>query len=158
MIKAFLCDFSRVLLFPKDREYKGSLNGLYDDLLQTLGAYDFFSYFDLNRELLEIFREMKNKFPMYILTTDKIQDVPDVRKIIDPVFDNVFSAKNFALSKTDKKLYLEVAELLGYQPKEMIYIDDTAANLSAAKSAGMTVFHYHNNKVLMKELAPIIND
>ena len=157
MISTIVSDFSRVLLFPKNREYVGSLNNLHDELTQTLGNYDFFSYFELNKELLEIYRNLKNKYSINILTTDKIQDVPEVKRLIEPVFDNIYSAKNFSLKKNDKQLYIEVAELLGQPTNNIILIDDTAANLNAAKSAGMTVFHFHNNTTLMKELAPFIN-
>ncbi len=157
MISTIVSDFSRVLLFPKNREYVGSLNNLHDELTQTLGNYDFFSYFELNKELLEIYRNLKNKYTINILTTDKIQDVPEVKRLIEPVFDNIYSAKNFSLKKNDKQLYIEVAELLGQPTNNIILIDDTAANLNAAKSAGMTVFHFHNNTTLMKELAPFIN-
>jgi hypothetical protein len=36
MIKAIVSDFSRVLLFPKDKNYQDSLNALHKQLSQNL--------------------------------------------------------------------------------------------------------------------------
>lgn len=158
MITTILSDFSRVILFPKNREFPGKLNDLYEELTSTLGSYDFFSYFDLNTELLETFRNLKDRYSINILTTGAIQDAPEVRAVIDPIFNQILSAKNFSLKKNEQQLYVEVAEILGKPTSEIIFIDDTAANLQAAKNAGMTVFHYHNNETLMKEMAPFVKD
>ena len=52
MIKAILSDFARVILFPKDENYKSRLDILEKKLKRNLGNYNVFDYFRLNQEIL----------------------------------------------------------------------------------------------------------
>ena len=72
MIKTLLFDFSRVLLHPTDKTYKGSLNNLHRELKDN-ESYYLFNYFELNQELLDYLKTVKNKFELCIFTTDIIQ-------------------------------------------------------------------------------------
>ncbi len=151
MAKILLFDFSRVLLHPKDPDYSGSLNDLYHSLLAK-ESYDFFAYFALNTELLDFLRTIKTKFSLYILTSEIIQNAPEIRGILDEILDDVFSAKNLGLSKKDPQIYRLIAEKLQKNPNEITFIDDTIENIYPAKEAGLQTISYTSNKQLIKEL------
>ena len=143
MITTILSDFSRVLLFPSDDSYSGSLNGLNRDLIEKFGEdYKFFDYFKMNDELLELYKNLKQKYPIFIFTSKDIQNRPEVRKIIDPIVTGIFSAKDLGVSKKDPKAYSLIAEKLGKNPSEILYIDDLLDNVEVAKKAEMSVIHY----------------
>src|SRR5579864_5389490 len=111
MIKALVLDFSRVLLHPKDNKYKGTLNGLYRSLIEK-EYYDFFEYFTLNQELLDFLRTRKNKYAISILTSDIIQNAPEIQVELNRVFDNIYSAKDLGFLKKDPEIYKLIAKKL----------------------------------------------
>lgn len=160
MIKTIIFDFSRVLLFPMDDNYSSSLNGLNDELSERFGEnYNFFEYFKLNDEILEKIKELKEKdLTFYIFTTDKIQDKPEVQEKIGNLFEKIFRAKELGILKTEPKAYLSLIHEIGCSDSEVIYIDDTEANIEAAKSVDLNTIKYVNNKQLFSEMEQFINN
>ena len=79
MITAIIFDFSRVLLFPKDKNYKGKLNALHRELSKK-PDYDVLENFEFNDELLSYLDKIKNKIDLYVFTTGIIQDSPKIKK------------------------------------------------------------------------------
>jgi len=151
MIKVIVSDFSRVLLFPKDKTYQGGLNSLHRKLSEKAN-YNPFNYFELNQELLGLYKSLKDKYPIYIFTTDAIQDAPEFQPYLKPIFKDVLSAKKM---NTDKKLaeaYNLITDHIGVNPDQILYIDDTIENIQAAKQAGLNTFLYANNEELLKQV------
>ena len=89
MISTIISDFSRVILDVKNKEYKGSLNSLYKDLLSHNRKFDFFDYFELNNDILNLLTTLRNKYSINVFTTGTIQRAPEISEIIKPIFDNV---------------------------------------------------------------------
>ena len=67
-VTVLLFDFSRVLLFAKERGYTGLLNPLHARLMRCNKRYGFFDYFELNEELLKFLEKIKDKFDLFIFT------------------------------------------------------------------------------------------
>lgn len=143
MIKVIVTDFSRVLLFPTDNNYIGGLNVLNNALLQSDPDYDFTKHFRLNNELLDYYSSLK--LPVYIFTSETIQEHPAIKDKLEGVFTNIFSAKHMKLNKKDKTAYETIASKLSLQPSEILYIDDDQGNINAAKAAGFHVILYKSN-------------
>lgn len=142
MITTILSDFSRVILNPKDSNYKGTLNGLHKELLVKDKNYPFFKYFEFNDEILNLYRQLKTKYSINIFTSGTIQNRPEVRKIIDPIFDNIYTAKDFDLDKKQPEAYLFIAKKLNKNPSEIIFIDDQQTNINAARQAELNTILY----------------
>ena len=132
MIKAIVSDFSRVLLFPKDKNYKDSLNALHKEVSQK-SNYNAFDYFELNTELLNLYKSLKDKTPIYIFTSGAIQDSPEFQPHLQPVFTGVLSAAKMNIDKKNPQAYKMVATQLNLPPDEILYIDDAPENITAAK-------------------------
>lgn len=145
MIKALISDVSRVLLFPKDKNYQGSLNGLHKD---TLGrpSYKFFDYFELNVELLNYYKSLQNKLDLYIFTSESIQDAPELQPHWNGVFTKIFSALKMNTNKKDPNAYRMLITDINLKPEEVIYIDDNAENIQAASSVGLQTIQYLDNQ------------
>lgn len=56
--------------------------------------------------------------------------------VID-LFDNLWSCSDFALPKTNVKIYEKVAELLGVKTSEITFFDDNNEAIRTAKKAGL---------------------
>ena len=82
MLKALITDLSRVLLFPKEAEFTGSLNGLHEKLFKEEGDYDFWKYFEINQELLAFYAELNKDLPVYVFTSKYIQEYPPLKERI----------------------------------------------------------------------------
>lgn len=144
MITTILSDFSRVILNPKDKSYEGTLNGLHKILSEKNKDYSFFEYFEFNDEILNLYRKLKPKYSMNVFTTGTIQNRPEVRRVIDLIFDNIYAAKDFNLDKKQSNSYVFIAGKLNKKPVEIIFIDDELKNINAAHEAGLYVIHYTN--------------
>jgi HAD superfamily hydrolase (TIGR01509 family) len=154
MIQAIVTDFSRVLLFPVDETYQGGLNPLNNRLLAKDLNYDFWQYFKLNEELLEYYKSLD--LPVYIFTSETIQDHPAVKDMLSEAFKGVISAKNLGAQKTDPAAYSSMAKEIKVPAQDLIYIDDKQENIDAAQSAGCeTVLYKSNEETIDKISKPI---
>ena len=149
-MKYFLFDFSRVLLFPKDRNYSESLNGLHRSLKDNPN-YNSLDYFDLNIEILNFLDKNKDKSKFYILTSETVQDDPNIASKLG-IFTDVFSAAKIGLSKTDPEIYKHVAKIIGVLTSEITFTDDSSKNIETAKMAGLDTILYTDNQTLLHEL------
>ena len=52
------------------------------------------------------------------------------------LLDNVFSLEEFGYTKSDKELFLKLAEKIGKKPENCVVIDDSINAIKTAKSAG----------------------
>jgi len=152
MIKAIISDFSKVLLFPKDKSYQGKLNALYRQLSQTPG-YNIFQHFELNTELLNLYSTLKDQFALYMFTSDVIQDAPEVQLYIQSVFTKIFSASKININKKDVAAYKKILAELNLSGDEVVYIDDTSEYIQAATQAGLHTIQYINNEDLREKLS-----
>lgn len=152
MLNTLLFDFSRVLLDVKDKSYKGFLNDLHREKSKQHG-YKFFDYFELNKGLLEFLESIKDRYSLYIFTTGSVQNVPEVRKILDKIFLKIYSSEELDLNKKDPKSYLFIAKDLNKNPGEILFTDDQPDNINAAGKAGLTTIHFQSNRQFISDLS-----
>ena len=151
MIKAIICDFSRVLLFPKDKNYTGSLNELHRKKA-VIDNYNLHHHFQLNTELIEYLQNVKTKQDLYLFTSETIQEAPELQPVLKETFIQIFSAIKLGISKKDPRAYKNITENINLSPHEVLFIDDTKENITAAKEAGLNVILYTDNKQLFLDL------
>ncbi len=153
MVKILLFDFSRVLLFPTDDLYTGSLNNLYKEKKNESG-FIFTNYFKLNDEILIDLKKHSDR-RLVIFTSETIQDAPEIKDKVHEVFDTVISAIDLGKGKKDPGAYTEISIKLGASPSEILFIDDSNENLIAASHAGLTTYKYINNDELIRKLSSL---
>ncbi len=151
MIKALITDFSRVLFFPKERKYLGSLNGLHKTL-SVQSSYKILDHFELDIPLLEYYTSLAKQLSVYIFTSETIQDAPELQRFLQPIFKDVFSAMKMGLDKKEVSAYQQLAKEIQLSPAEIIYIDDSESNILAAQKAGLQTILFKNNDSLKREL------
>lgn len=156
MIKAIITDFSRVLLFPIDDSYAGGLNKLNNKLLAENPHYNFWEYFKINQELLDYYRELNDEIPVFVFTSESIQEHPAVRQEIDSVFSGILSALDFGLQKSDSNVYRAVANRLQLPSSEILFIDDNAINATQAMAAGMQALRYESNQQTIDQVNAVL--
>ncbi|MDQ5951310.1 MAG: glucose-phosphatase [Patescibacteria group bacterium] len=155
MITTLLLDFSRVLLLPNDRTYKGELNALHKELAIST-EYSFSEHFQLNIPLLRLLETYKTSKELYIFTSGSIQNVAEVRAVLDPIFKHIFSAQELGVHKKDPQAYIKVATLINKKPEEILFIDDSPENIGAAQNAKMNAIQYDTFEKLAADLQKLL--
>lgn len=158
MIKLLLSDFSRVLLFPLDQNYSGSLNELHTKRLLD-PTYTFFDTFSLNTQFLDWMMQAKQSHHLHIgmFTSETIQEYALLQPFLSPVFDVVFSAKKLGISKSDPQAYTDLCANRNVLPSETLYIDDAIPNVVAARSAGLHVVQFLSTSQTTTHVEALLN-
>lgn len=156
MITTVLSDFSYVLLFPKAQSYKDTLNGLYRQIIGQ-GKYNLFDYYVLNQELLKFYKSIRDEgISVNIFTAGVMQNDPQLRSYLG-FFDQIISAQDHDLSKADTESYRQIAKKLSKSETEIVFVDDSMLNVTAATEAGLTGLCYKNNSQIISELKSLLS-
>jgi FMN phosphatase YigB (HAD superfamily) len=149
MIKAILVDFARTLIFPKDKTYLGGVNVLHEKL-KVDSSYKLFDHFELNEVLIKHLKILSESIPVYMFTSDFIQEDVSLRSQVTPLFTKVYSARAMGMSKSEFDTYKFIANDLNLKPEEILFIDDNLNNVKAARDAGMEIIHFKDNSDINK--------
>lgn len=76
---------------------------------------------------------------LYVLTANRhlTTDACLKNNGVYELFDEVFSTDDFALAKSDARIYETLCEKIGCKPQDIRFYDDNLANLKTAKAAGV---------------------
>lgn len=145
-LKALVIDFSRVLIFANAAV--SSLNH-HHDVLELQPGYRVLDHFQLNIELLDYLRELGKRLPVYLFSDGRLHTLPEISPSLDGIFKKIMTAKEVGYKKSEAEAFLGLAYRLGYAPQELLFVDDQAANIAAAKSAGFAAHRYIANSELI---------
>ena len=152
MIKAIVSDLSRTLLFPKDENCSEGLNPLHKRL-SSEDNYDFWAYFKLNQDLLNLYQTINDKVTLYMLTTGHIQEWPPLKEKLQGIFKGIFSTAVLDWpSKSDPQTFKILAQKIGIKPNEILYIDDNKTFIEAAKQSGLIVVTFESNEQAIQDI------
>lgn len=107
---------------------------------------------------VEILKEISNKgYKTYVLSNYQLLAYENVTERYD--FFNYFDGGVISymenLLKPDKCIYNKLTEKFKIDPKESIFIDDTAENIESAKLLGFEGIHFVNPTELRKRLVEL---
>jgi len=104
-------------------------------------------------ETLWFLRAYCSSMPLILLTNATSRLEEDLRKLdILRTFDKIFSSSLLGVAKPDPAVYRKVASLLQLEPREILFLDDSIENTTAAAAEGFPVIHYQGLEALKKEL------
>lgn len=73
----------------------------------------------------------------------------------EPLFDHfrdIVVSGDEKIAKPDRRIFELAAQRFGYPPRAMLFIDDNAANIAAARELGWQVHHFHDAPTLERDL------
>ncbi|MBR5532659.1 MAG: HAD family phosphatase [Bacteroidales bacterium] len=99
---------------------------------------------DIPIQKLRMLQLLKTKYRIVMLSnTNKVMfesKIPELFKVdglrIEDYFDDFFLSYKMGLSKPSPEIFIKVAEQLGINPCEALFIDDSQANVDAASRLG----------------------
>jgi putative hydrolase of the HAD superfamily len=112
------------------------------------------SRFKLRPWLIEIVRLLKARGLIVALLSDQTQwlDELDQRYSFFRHFDQVFNSYHMGKGKRDPVVFREVAQALGLDPRETLFIDDNPGNVQRALSQGLNAILYRDKDSFLEEL------
>jgi glucose-1-phosphatase len=124
---------------------------------EDLAAFrrDFWSGDVLDLDLVTFIRSLRPRYQTAVISnaTDNLQRaLSDTYPIADAFHLIVCSAEE-KMMKPDLEIYRRTLERLGRQPQEAVFIDDSAANIVAARQLGLHTVHYRPGVDVPAELS-----
>lgn len=104
-----------------------------------------------NLELWQTMARLRDKTPVGFLSDNppSVRDVFPARE----AFDYEFLSAELGMVKPSPEIFSAVQALLAMPPEGIVFIDDTAGNVAAARVAGWDALVYSSNEQLAVELA-----
>ena len=145
-----VADFSaavaeRARAFP---EFAGDLHLFDERWVETLGAP-----IEENVGLLRRLRRAGR--PVYALSNFATVKFAIARQMFDFLneFDHAVISGHVGAAKPDPRIYEVLFERVGALPEDLLFIDDSPANVRAAEALGMAAIHFRPGVDLERELA-----
>lgn len=157
MIKTIISDFARVILFANDTVYRGSLSRYYQQLAGQKTAI--FDSYRIDTEYLAALKKYQTTHQLVLLTASEtlpkhLQIAPKLRSIFEPIL----FTKSLGVSKDVPVCYTKVCQMLQIDPPQAVFIDDSAANVAAATTAGLYTIQYTDRETTLDTLKTILHD
>ena len=106
-----------------------------------------------------LLRQLAAEYPLYTLSNNNEllwRGVQRVCTTLD-VFEQVFLSQEIGLLKPDPAAFRYVLEQIGYQPREVVLIDDNPQCVTAAATLGLETILFCDAAQTARELAEILN-
>lgn len=116
-----------------------------DELIKQMNSYAYTEYaynIPAKNNVAEVLKKLKDEGADLNVLTASPHTVldPCLKRLgIYDLFTNVWSCDDFATTKADPQIYVKVAEKLGKEVHEILFLDDNYNADKTAKSAGMRV-------------------
>lgn len=112
----------------------------------------------LDDELLALISSLRGNYRTVLLSNAWIDTQKNVAQrfgTLDAFEMLVFSAE-VGLRKPDPKIFQHVLDLLGADPEEVVFVDDFAENIQAARRLGMRAIQFKNTRQVRVDLAAML--
>lgn len=124
---------------------------------EALAAFrsDFWAGDVLDTDLVQLVRQLQSAYQTAIISnaTDALRQALHETYPIADAFDLIVCSAEEKLMKPDFEIYELALERLGRRPAEAVFVDDSAANIEAARQLGMATIHFNASVNVPAELA-----
>tara|TARA_Y100000310_G_scaffold344861_1_gene460079 strand:+ start:679 stop:1728 length:1050 start_codon:yes stop_codon:yes gene_type:complete len=115
-------------------------------------------YSFVNLELIEILKNLKNNYKLFILS-NSCPELENrlVKNDYYSLFDKAYFSHNICCRKPNKDSYQKVLEDNDLRPQECILVEDNIGNIESAKEMGINTLFVKNNGSLKEELSGLLD-
>ena len=107
-------------------------------------------------QMYDLIRELRARGLRTGLLSNSWGDAGYPRADFPSLFDAVVISHEVGMRKPEPQIFQHAAGLLGVSPDECVFVDDIAANITAAEAAGMTGIHHADPDATAARLAVIL--
>ncbi|MFI1095694.1 HAD-IA family hydrolase [Streptomyces sp. NPDC020917] len=107
--------------------------------------------------VLAMIRQVRGTLPVVLVTNATLWLDDDLALLgLDDLADHVVNSARVGVAKPDPAIYAIAAERAGVPAGRCLFVDDSAANAEAARTAGMSAVHFREASDLRTALAPLL--
>lgn len=113
----------------------------------------------------ELLRNLSSKFDLYMLSNNNSISFARSRAMfeeagipVETTFRHLFLSYEMKMLKPSAEIYLAAIGSIGIPAENLLFIDDSQANIDAARTCGMKVLHYRQGDDLKSALKDAIGD
>lgn len=111
----------------------------------------------LDQEAAGLLRGIRSKVPVVLVTNATTWLEENLSQLgLTDLTDHVVNSSLVGVAKPDPRIYRIAAEQAGVPALRCLFVDDTEANIDAARAAGMTAVLYRDASDLRQALAPVL--
>ena len=114
----------------------------------------------MDEELVTFIRGLRPRYRTALLSNawSDMRSVLDRKwKILD-AFDDVFISSEIGLVKPDPRIYIYVAEKMGIEPGQAVFIDDFKENVDRALKVGFHGVHFQNPAQAIQDVRKVLEE
>ena len=102
----------------------------------------------INDELVEYIKQIKQKYPVYLLSNAIASFLRPILKQNDlyQLFDEIFISSEMKIAKPDSAYFETVLKKLEINANDVVMIDDNPSNINGAKKAGIDGIVFQSNQ------------
>jgi len=120
---------------------------------------EFWAGDSLDRQLVDFINSLRGEYKTVLLSNawDDMRDMLVNLWEIDGIFDHIFISAELKTYKPGPEIFQIVIESLKQDPAELIFIDDFAENIVAAREAGINAVQFKNREQTLVDLAEYLD-
>ena len=110
-----------------------------------------------NEDIIELIKSIRGKYKLYLLSNNNpisLQLLGDELAKnglpVDETFEKKFCSFQLKMQKPGRGIYLKAIEGIGLDPSEILFIDDSPANLKTAQELGIQTLQYYQDLDIRK--------
>lgn len=107
----------------------------------------------VDEDMLRLVDRLRTRMRVGLLSNATTRLERDLEVLdLDRHFDMICNSARMAAAKPDEAIFLAAADRLGVIPQRCVFVDDTAANVEAARRVGMTAIRFTGIAPLLEAL------
>ena len=103
--------------------------------------------------MYDLIRELRGRGLKTALLSNSWDITGYPREDFPALFDAVVISGEVGMRKPESRIFQHTVALLGVEPGECVFVDDIAANITAAEALGMTGIHHNDPAVTAERIA-----
>jgi FMN phosphatase YigB (HAD superfamily) len=109
---------------------------------------------ELNHELLDYIKSLKQHYPTYLLSNNFGPVFPNYEKMIrlGDYFTELLLSHKLNMSKVDDSMWPGILSKLPYKPAELLFIDNKEQYAAVAREHGVNTIVFHDNQQVMHDI------
>ncbi|MEW6570556.1 MAG: HAD family phosphatase [Nitrospirota bacterium] len=115
--------------------------------------------FIVREEMIELVKRLKSSGFVTAILSDQTNWLEEINQVssFSGNFDYIFNSFRLKKSKRDSLIFRDMCSAMGFEPDDVIFIDDSSENIERASAAGLVAIHFRNMQNLKRELLDLIN-
>jgi len=133
--------------------------GLEDaDMVRQMAA-DIWSTWRVDADVLALIDELRSTYRVAMLSnaTDVLEARLRETFGVADRFELILNSARLGVAKPDERVYAELCQRLGLEPREIVFVDDRVENIVAAENHGLHVAWFLGPAELARQVAAIRN-